>query len=332
MERQESGQRLCMKEGSELSCTAKSFEDTSFAAGSYVPFADKIILVGAKHSIYSSISIVDGLSGAVHSYVYSTRAPTAAPSVTPTLAGTGPKEQQRYQLYRWCIYKVRKVKEDKKRVKEMVAQDLPGKSRYPLFSAAAGLCCTIDMEDLEDSKSVNKAAVAVPSLAFDGQGAFVDSSGHFVDLESNVHIKNVGEDGDSNSAERKGNPKMEGKKEEILKSDPLEPLTSIAIVNTGTEERAITIINNNTHEKSCDVNDVSNASADEADSALLSSDAELERDVPGTSESRSESFYSAVDSEDYEPSDDSEVVYSISSNEEVPYSSKSDDANNMSDG
>ena len=58
-----------------------------------------------------------------------------------------------YQLYRWCIYKVRKVKEDKKRVKEMVAQDLPGKSRYPLFSAAAGLCCTIDAEELEDITS-----------------------------------------------------------------------------------------------------------------------------------------------------------------------------------
>ena len=224
------------------------------------------------------------------------------------------------------------MKEDKKRVKELVAQDLPAKSRYPLFSAAAGLCCTIDAEELKDITSGKKADVASPSLAFDGEGAFVDSPGQFVDLESNLHIRNVGEDGDSNSAERKGSPEVEGKKEKILKSDPLEPLTSIAIVNTGTEERAITIINNYTHEKSCDVSDVSNASADGADSALLSSDAELERDVPGTSENRSESFHSGVDSEDYEPSDDSEVVYSISSNEDVHDSGNSDDANDMSDG
>jgi len=224
------------------------------------------------------------------------------------------------------------VKEDKKRVKEMVAQDLPGKLRYPLFSAAAGLCCTIDAEESEDDDGAKKAAVAPLTPAFDGQGAFVDSPGHFVDLESNVHVRNVGEDGDSNSADRKGKEEVIGSKEEILKTDPPEPLTSIAIVHTGTEERAITILNNNTHEKSCDVNDVSNVSADEADSALLSSDAELERVVPGTSENRSESFYSALDSEDYEPSDDSEVVYSISNDEEVPYTSKSDDANNMSDG
>ena len=162
----------------------------------------------------------------------------------------------------------------------------------------------------------------------------MDSPGQFVDLESNVRIRNVEEDGDSNSADRKGKEEVIGRKEEILKSNPLEPLTSIAIVNTGTEERIITILNNNnTHERSCDVSDVSNASADEADSALLSSDAEeLERGVLGTLENRSESFYSVVDSEDYEPSDDSEVVYSISSNEEVHYTGNSDDANDMSDG
>lgn len=227
------------------------------------------------------------------------------------------------------------MKEDKKRVKEMVAQDLPGKSRYPLFSAAAGLCCTIDAEELEDTKSVKKAAAAAPSRSFAGQGAFVDSPRQFVDLESNVLMKSGGEGSEgsgSDCAERQGKKEVSGMKEEILKSDPLEPLTSIAIVNTGTEERAITIINNYTHEKSCDVNDVSNASADGEDSSPLSSDAELERDVPGTSENRSESFHSGVDSEDYEPSDDSEVVYSISSNEDVHDSGNSDDANDMSDG
>jgi len=60
----------CLPEGLELSCTAKSFEDTSFMAGSYVPFAGKMIFVGAKQSMYSSIAIVDVTSGTALSYVY----------------------------------------------------------------------------------------------------------------------------------------------------------------------------------------------------------------------------------------------------------------------
>eukprot|EP01032_Pedospumella_encystans_P009631 gene9631-11323_t len=61
----------CFMGIAQLFCTAKSFEDASFADVSYAPFVDKFLYVGVTLSIYSSMSIVDGSTGTVRSYVYS---------------------------------------------------------------------------------------------------------------------------------------------------------------------------------------------------------------------------------------------------------------------
>ncbi len=112
-----------------------------------------------------------------------------------------------YQLYRWCLYKVRKVKEDKKRVNEMLAQGLPGKLRYPIFSATAGLCCAIDAGDMEENVSETPKAVpnTVPTSekaktkrsTYTGLGANMDGPAIFIDLEANIQPN-------SNDSERKG--------------------------------------------------------------------------------------------------------------------------------
>ena len=154
-----------------------------------------------------------------HPTVRSTRVPTSTPSVTTTIPNTGFKEQKLYRarestilgqvvggllvlwilyhLYRWWLSKVRKVKEDKKRMKEMIAQDLPGKPRYPIFSSIVGVCCVIDIDDHEEEMEGNKdIAVAATKVggsgnitanhAYTGQGANIDGPASFVDLEANT--------------------------------------------------------------------------------------------------------------------------------------------------
>ncbi len=136
-----------------------------------------------------------------------------------------------YYLYKCWQYKVHKVKVDKKRVKEMIAQDLPGKPRYPIFSAVAGLCHVFDTDAAEETEeSVQDVGTeaeeaannvsAVPSSAapintintthhtYVGQGAYMDgpAAASFIDLEANLPgIHNIGNNsiGKSTSARKK---------------------------------------------------------------------------------------------------------------------------------
>ena len=142
--------------------------------------------------------------------------PTTASSAALTMVGTDRKESKSYrpreslilgqcvaglcllwilyQFYRWWIYKVKEVKKDKKRVREMIAQDLPGKARHPIFSATAGLCYSMSVvESEEDTNEAEMTCVFVPTAAssaatgnYTGQGAYIEGLEKFVDLESNM--------------------------------------------------------------------------------------------------------------------------------------------------
>ncbi len=290
--------------------------------------------------------------------VLRTNPPSRVPTTTPTVLGTNQKEQKRYkaresailgytvagllgflflyQLCRWCLYKVSKVKEDKKRVKEMVAQDLPGKPRYPLFSAVASLCCAMDAADeaveepveVRKSGGVVKAAAETTNHAYAGQGAFVDSP-HFVDLESNMPDRNkIGSDTIGNGCQKTGD--VTGNKKEALPVEaPRETLTSVAIVNSGTdtdERTEIPVENTLQVEKEmCEVSDISDESADESETSSRSAEdievateeeVEVENHSFSVSARGSEDSYVTGDSEEYEPSDDGDVVYTISSEED----------------
>ena len=148
------------------------------------------------------------------------RTPTGTPSLSPTIVNSNQSEQRRYmaresailgytvaalfglgclyQLYRCCQHKVHQVKLDEKRMKEMLVQGLPGQRRYPMFSAAAGLCCAIDIQDIDADNIENQTVISssVPTVptavkvkakhsTYTGQGANMDGPASFVDLEAN---------------------------------------------------------------------------------------------------------------------------------------------------
>ena len=248
-----------------------------------------------------------------HPTVRSTSPPTASPSTNPTLSPTqGTAQNQRkgyqaresamlgyavagllglgflYQLLRWCRYKVRKAKEDKKRVREMLAQNLPGKPRYPIFTATAGLCCSLDIEVPEqvdhargDTSAVVTMApaadVTVPSLTFKGQGANVNGPTDFVDLEANILS-------------------TEQKKEKGTEVGEVEQQDKPVAMNEASQQGDIS-----------DLSEASNNSevtTNHSDEIVLSEESEHCYEEIG-----SEGSYGLWDGE---PSDDVDVVYSIS--------------------
>jgi len=232
---------------------------------------------------------------------------------------------------------VSKVKEDKTRVKEMVAQDLPGKPRYPLFSAAVGLCCAMDAADeaVEEPVEVRgksgsdvKAAAVPTNHAYAGQGAFVDSPGHFVDLESNMPDRHIiGSDKIGSGSKITGD--VTGNDEAEFPIEALRvALTSVAVVNTDTNERTEAPVKNTlqVEKEMCEVSDISDESADESESSSQQSEdievaaevaaeeeVEVENHAFSVSARGSENSYVTGDSEEYESSDDGDVVYTISS-------------------
>ena len=206
----------------------------------------------------------------------------------------------------------------------MLAQDLPGKLRYPIFTATAGLCCSIEVEEPEPEPKKEESAlkgatadnavqstVAVESSrTYTGQGANMDAPSSFVDLESNMRLSS-----DRNTMKRDGEIVSHNQKEQAqdIEVSP-EALTRLPIANKETENRGVSV------EPTLiapveDTSDFSNASD-------LSSSEESSDDTDSAAEAGKDKLFlqtahkgsrTAVDWREFEPSDDSDVVYSISS-------------------
>ncbi len=235
-----------------------------------------------------------------------------------------------YQLFRWCVYKVHMVKEDKKRVKEMLAQDLPGKPRYPLFSAAAGLFFSLDIEELEQDESVTigdsagvtvapVAAVASSSHLKRSQGAYMDGPEPFVDLEANLQSSSSGNSKtEGNKKKRKNNRKKrkeDGRKAAGVTSDQRVPLATTEL----TQDVPIALPKEEVSDSS-EASSVREETDDHSNHQTNPSD-DLLRKESGACYSFEHSEHSegtylpnvSRESGDKEPSDDADVIYSLSS-------------------
>lgn len=235
-----------------------------------------------------------------------------------------------YQLFKWCRYKIHKVKEDKKRIREMLAQDLPGKSRYPIFSAAADFCCTLDAEEPGQDTSVGKCGRVVVSVVpfapvdvdvaqgtYKGQGAYVDGPASFVDLEAN--FRPTGSSSGNSGAQAENRQKMTEDEQQPQECDfPAQAKTASA----GGNDR----LNNVGDTQEGEVSDMSVASSvyeetvNHASNPKKSLNAELYKkssDTAGSDSSKasvgSNVSHSSEESWEMEPSDDDDVVYSLSS-------------------
>lgn len=226
--------------------------------------------------------------------------------------------------------KVQSVKRDKKLVRNMLAIGLPGKLQYPLFSAIAGLCFTMAIDETEEENNV--ALVALPSAAptttvaavtvatptYTGKGAYMGAS--FVDLEANMHNSNSSSgssSGERRNKWKKRNKRRKENKQHNLADPAVDPMTPIVVVNTGTEEKTVTVLINDSVEGNksdlSDADGISDESADESD--RQSTDAVLSEESVYRSRSSEHSYGTAQSSAT--PSDFSEVVYSLSSESDV---------------
>ena len=60
---------LCKVELSQTSCSVVSFQDTSFSATAFVPFANKVVLIGSYRTS-TTVAVVDAKSSVANSFVY----------------------------------------------------------------------------------------------------------------------------------------------------------------------------------------------------------------------------------------------------------------------
>ena len=112
-----------------------------------------------------------------------------------------------YHFYGWWQYMLGKVRHDRKRVKVMLAQDLPAKHKYIIFSATAALCFKLDTEETENVAVIesihNESPAAVMNSTglpppastlitthhtYTGQGAYMNGPASFVDLAASVTL------------------------------------------------------------------------------------------------------------------------------------------------
>lgn len=218
-----------------------------------------------------------------------------------------------------------KVKEDKKRVREMLAQDLPGKPRYPIFSAAAGLCCSLDVETVNQLAEgatyggttavvTTQPVATLPVLAlnaahsfstYTGQGAYIDGPACFVDLEANRRPN------EKKGRQRRERIMGEEERQQLASASPVS-LTTIPVALEAALERA-------------DISDLSDASGVREESADNSADQTNPYDVELSEETSYSYDSSKEDSKEGttgsylsyshgEPSDGGDVIYSLSSN------------------
>lgn len=202
-----------------------------------------------------------------------------------------------YQLCWWYLYKVGDVKKDKRRVEELIAQDLPGIPRYPIFSAIASLCFNMGNENAEDlveeGESATVAVVLSANGAYSGNGAYMNGPSDFVDLEANTSP--------GNTADEENAPG--------------------AIVTHQVEAGSAIMPSVGPHGgETSDFSELSEVSSDTEesvdDSDSFSDDSDLDLALSEESEYSGDCSDGAEES-DAEPSDDSSVIYSISSDNEV---------------
>lgn len=226
--------------------------------------------------------------------------------------------------------KVQKVKRDKKLVRSMLAIGLPGKPQYPLFTAIAGLCFTLAIEETEKEDDVVALTSAVPantitaetgvSSIYTGKGAYMDAG--FVDLEANMH--NTNSSSGSSSAirrnKRKKRNKLRKENEQHTLADPaVDRMTPTFVVNTETKEKTVTVFTNDPMEgRISDLSDADGScgeSADESDCQSEDADAVLSEESVRRSRSSEHSYATAQSIAT--PSDFSEIVFSLSSESDV---------------
>lgn len=220
-----------------------------------------------------------------------------------------------YQIC-WCFQsKVTKVKRDVKRMKEMKAQDLPATPRYPIFSATAGIFCVLEVEENEENNAVRRsdpaAEASVPTVApcnttgtshtYKCQGAYIDELAPFIDLEANIH------DGNSSSSckskRRKKKEKRKRKDEEQRVGESTTDRSVVPAVVASMDTQIIEV---------SDLSEASSACEKSADEQSISRQSEIVgcKEVSVCSEEHS---YATTGWYDLEPSDEDDVVYSISS-------------------
>ena len=282
-----------------------------------------------------------------HPVAQSTSAPTGSPSMMPTFASTETKEQNRYrareamifgevtaglvglwvlyQLYRYCQIKVGKLRVDNKRVKEMVAQELPGRTRYPIFRAFVNLWCTLEADTevpLKRSIDVdNTESFAAPSAGISlNRGAYIDSPAKFIDLEANATNNNHA----SNSSIIISIDQKKSGEQVKRVDEPMNPLPAQMMLDrVEVEMKVVSSKDADTHES--EVSDFSEAgSADEGSLCESLSRPEIvcrksSGDSCGFVHGACTGIEGACATADWyelEPSDDGDVVYSISSDDE----------------
>lgn len=204
---------------------------------------------------------------------------------------------------------MRKLKEDKKRMREMIAQDLPGKARYPIFSAITGLCCTMGID--ETDVVVEEGAGVIASMetthtTYAGKGANMDGPKSFVDLEANLLKISR-----SSSCDRR---KKNARSGSNITEQDIDGLTSkFTYDNTKAEGKTFVALHQ-PKEEVVDLNDVSSISDKSANDESGSLSADEDVVLSDESEYSCEDSY-ASESSSLEPSDDEDVVYTISSDD-----------------
>lgn len=178
------------------------------------------------------------------------------------------------------------------------------------------MCCSMEVEELELKPEVTAskeatAVVAVQSTVaidpshrtFTGQGANMDGPASFVDLESDMRLNSRGEKETNNRKE----------KEEEITVLP-ETLTRISIVPEETENRGVSVEPTLIPpvEDTSDFSNASNLSSSE-ESSEDSDSAVEERLAILPVKAAHKGPSTAVHWCEFEPSDDSDVVYSLSS-------------------
>lgn len=202
------------------------------------------------------------------------------------------------------MYKVRKVKQDKKLVRDLLAMDLPAKPRYPIFRAVAGLCLKMAIVETDEPTQAEDIPGANAAPTYVGQGAYMDGQSSFVDLEAN---RNAGDSG-SNSAKRskrrrrsKDNVSLSAEKPESATEKTVQR-TPTSDVNTMADKEPQQMLE--TEPVQSNVSDLSEASESEVDADKSVYSAGSERSY-------------ATSQSSVEPSDFSEIAYTLSSDDEV---------------
>lgn len=224
-----------------------------------------------------------------------------------------------YHLYGWWQYKVRKVKLDKKRVKEMIAQDLPGKPRYPIFSAVAELFHVLDAEEenfvMPRVEEVTIAAIEVAphnddvvptEHCYKEVGANIDGPENFVDLEANLLPANTSK----SSTPMKKTKRQREKKSDNAGTEQLPPTNTFKATTIKVTEITVSAAASANNEMSdlSDSSGVSDESAEDSDSQPSSRNEKLIRKESTT----------AAKAQICPSDDDDEINYSISSESDVP--------------